>query len=313
MKLRVIQQRLEAAGVISVVLEDDAGRRLPAWAPGAHVPVTLSSGVVRQYSLCGPRDDPHRYTIAVLLVVDGRGGSREVHQSLRVGDVIEVGPPRNDFELLPAPSYLFIAGGIGVTPILAMVEALRAQTDPPPMRVVYGGRNRSAMAFLDRLATLGGVEVICEAEAGRPDLAALFADAAAGTRVYCCGPPAMLTAVQEVGDAYPDLSVHIERFTAVVRDPAPVADGAFDVELARTGVTVTVGRSTSVLDAVLEVAPDTAFSCTDGFCGTCETKVLAGEIDHRVSLLTDDERQSNSTMMICVSRSSCGGKLILDL
>lgn len=313
MKLHVTQMRLEAAGVISVVLRSPQGDRLPEWAAGAHVALTLPSGLLRQYSLCGPREDPFSYTIAVLLVGDGRGGSREVHERLRVGDVIEVGEPQNNFALAPAERYLFIAGGIGITPILAMIDSLRDQPDPPPFRLIYGGRSRSAMAFLDRVGVLDGVDLIPQDTVGLPDIDGAFADSLPGTAVYCCGPPAMLTAVQSVSERHPDLALHVERFAAGTEDVVRADDGAFEVALARTGRTIMVPQDQSVLDAVLEVAPDTPFSCTAGFCGTCETKVLDGAIDHRDDLLTAEERRSNTTMMICVSRSLGGGRLTLDL
>ena len=314
MRLRVTQLRLEADAVISVELRSPTGERLPGWSAGAHVPVTLPSGTVRQYSLCGAADDPHSYTIAVLKVEDGRGGSREVHDRLRLGDVLDVGEPRNDFALVDAPRYLLLAGGIGITPILAMVEALRSRPQPPEVTLLYGGRSRAAMAFTDRLAGFGGVHLHPQDEVGLPDLERAFADSPAGTAVYCCGPPAMLSAVREIAVRYPDLPLHVEQFTAAT--PAATAaaeDGAFEVELARTGVTVTVPADQSVLDAVLAVAPDTPFSCTSGFCGTCETKVLSGQVDHRDDLLSDDERRANASMMICVSRARPGAKLTLDL
>ncbi|MCK0175389.1 PDR/VanB family oxidoreductase [Mycolicibacterium sp. F2034L] len=314
MKLRVTQLRWEAEDVVSVVLRSPAGDRLPTWTPGAHVAITLPSGLVRQYSLCGPAEDPYSYTIAVFLVGDGRGGSREIHQRLRIGEVLDVGEPRNDFALAEAPGYLFLAGGIGITPILAMIEALRdGQGAAPPWRLVYGGRSRAAMAFVDRLGTVDAVAVVAQDEAGLPDIAAALADCPAGTAVYCCGPPAMIAAVQDACAAHPELSLHVERFAAAAREVPAVADGAFDVELVRSGVTVTVPADRSVLDAVLEVAPDVAYSCAAGFCGTCETKVLAGDVEHRDELLSEDEHQTNATMMICVSRARPGSRLTLDL
>ncbi|WP_349269084.1 ferredoxin [Mycolicibacterium parafortuitum] len=314
MRLRVTQLRLEADAVISVELRSPTGDRLPDWSAGAHIPVTLPSGTVRQYSLCGSPGDPHSYTIAVLKVDDGRGGSREVHDRIRLGDVLEVGEPRNDFALVDAPRYLLLAGGIGITPILAMVEELRSRPQPPAVTLLYGGRSRTAMAFTDRLAGLDAVALHPQDEVGLPDLERAFAESPAGTAVYCCGPPAMLSAVREIAARYPDLPLHIEQFTAATpAETAAAEDGAFEVELARTGVTVTVPADQSVLDAVLAVAPDTPFSCTSGFCGTCETKVLSGQVDHRDDLLSDDERRANASMMICVSRAERGAKLTLDL
>jgi ferredoxin-NADP reductase len=313
-RLRVTQLRLEADGVVSVVLRSPTGDPLPAWTPGAHVAVTLPSGLVRQYSLCGPADDVYSYTIAVLMVGDGRGGSREVHERVRIGELLEVGEPRNNFGLVDAPRYLFLAGGVGITPILAMIESLQRQSDSPRWRLIYGGRSREAMAFVDRVHTLASVDLFPQDQAGLPDIAGALAGCPPGTAVYCCGPPAMIAAVQDACARHPELTLHVERFTAATGEaPPPADDGAFDVELVRSGVTVSVPEGTSVLDAVLEVNPDTPFSCAAGFCGTCETKVLAGEVDHRDELLSDDERQSNATMMICVSRSRAGSKLTLDL
>ncbi|BBY16398.1 ferredoxin [Mycolicibacterium litorale] len=312
--MRVTQLRWEAADVVSLVLRGVDGDRLPPWEPGAHVAVTLPSGLVRQYSLCGSVDDPFAYTIAVLLVGDGRGGSREIHERLRVGEVLQVGEPRNNFALTEAPQYLFLAGGVGITPILSMVESLMAQPDPPPWRLLYGGRSRAAMAFVDRLAPLDGVDVVPEDEAGVPDIAGALAASPPGTAVYCCGPPAMLAAADAACARHPELTLHVERFSAAAGAPVTTAgDGAFEVELARTGITVTVPEDMSVLDAVLAVDPEVAFSCAAGFCGTCETKVLSGTVDHRDDLLSADERNTNTTMMICVSRSRGGGKLTLDL
>ncbi|WP_197382298.1 PDR/VanB family oxidoreductase [Mycolicibacterium mengxianglii] len=316
MKLQVLQIRLEADQIISMTLRDPHGQRLPEWAPGAHLALTLPSGLVRQYSLCGALDDPHTYTVAILKVGDGRGGSREVHEQLRVGDLIEVAPPRNNFALEPAPHYLFLAGGIGITPIVAMMDALRV-SPAGSYQLLYGARNRAAMAFTDRLVATGAntVELVAHDEAGLLDIAGAMAASPPGTRVYCCGPPAMLSAVQEISAGFPDLVVHFERFAAEPQQQpvAPAAGGPFTVELARTGVTVTVTEDQTVLDAVLAVAPETPYSCESGFCGTCETKVLAGEVDHRDTLLTEAEQAANGTMMICVSRSKDGTKLSLDL
>jgi tetrachlorobenzoquinone reductase len=313
MKLHVVQLRLEATEVISVVLASPTGDRRPAGAPGAHIAITLPSGRVRQYSLCGPREDPYHYTIAVLRVADGRGGSREVHEALRIGDVVEVGVPQNAFALSPAPRYVFIAGGIGITPISAMIDELRSTPGSPEFTLIYGGRSRAAMAFADRLAGIDGAQLIPQDEMGLPDIDGVFAESPAGTHVYCCGPAAMLTAVGEISARYPDIELHVERFAAAPQtSTGGPGEGAFEVELARSGATVVVPPDKSVLEAVLEVAPDTAFSCTGGFCGTCETKVLAGEVDHRDDLLTEAERAANTSMMICVSRS-LGGKITLDL
>ncbi|MGU3653582.1 PDR/VanB family oxidoreductase [Mycolicibacterium sp. A43C] len=313
MRLQVVGLRLEAERIISVSLRRADGNPLPSWEPGAHIALTLPSGLVRQYSLCGPQDDIHTYTVAVLKVSVGRGGSREVHERLRIGDLIEVSEPRNDFVLQQAPRYLFLAGGIGITPVLAMIEALGA-AGHHDYRLIYGARNRAAMAFVDRLcaAGSGAVELRPEDDMGLVDVAAALSTSPSGTRVYCCGPPAMLTAVQEVSTDFPELPLHIERFAAAPRD-ATDDDAAFEVELARTGTVVTVSAGETVLNALLAVVPDIPYSCTAGFCGTCETTVIAGRVEHRDDLLTEQERAANASMMICVSRSRGGTKLTLDL
>lgn len=316
MRLLVTQLRLEADGVVSVTLRDPSGARLPGWAPGAHIAVTLGSGLVRQYSLCGPPEDAYCYTVAVLLADSGRGGSREIHERLRIGDHIEVAAPRNHFELVPASHYLFLAGGIGITPIAAMLDELHTRDAVPDFRLVYGGRTLASMAFVDRVSAFGAdrVTVLPQDQHGLPDLTAALRACTAGTHVYCCGPTAMLEAVQEIASRFPDLELHVERFTA---DAAPLTprptDGSFEVELARSGVTVTVGPDRSVLDAVLEVVSDAPYSCTSGFCGSCEATVLRGAVDHRDELLTEAEQLANRTMMICVSRSRDNAKLVLDL
>ncbi|CAN5534689.1 PDR/VanB family oxidoreductase [soil metagenome] len=320
MKLQIVQIRLEADQIISLTVRDPAGARLPEWSPGAHLALTLPSGLVRQYSLCGALDDLYTYSVAVLKVRDGRGGSMEVHERLRVGDEIEVAGPRNNFVLEPAPHYLFLAGGIGITPIVAMMEAVSGRTSCT-YRLLYGARSRAALAFGDRLVptAAGAVELVAHDEAGLLDITEAMAGSPVGTHVYCCGPPAMLAAVQQISAGFPELVVHFERFTAEsspeAQDGAPTAgdESAFLVELARTGVTVEVAQGQTALEAILVAAPGTPYSCESGFCGTCETKVLAGEVDHRDSLLTDVEQAANGTMMICVSRSKDGTKLTLDL
>ncbi|TWV32825.1 oxidoreductase [Streptomyces misionensis] len=290
-----------ADGVVRLRLEGDG---LPRWTPGAHLDLVLPSGLVRQYSLCGDPGDTSSYTIAARLVEDGRGGSREVHEQLTEGMELEVRGPRNRFPLAEAQSYVFVAGGIGITPVLPMLRALPAHAE---WRLLYCGRTRASMPFLAELGELAGdrLTVVAEDEEGRPDLDALFADVTAGTAVYCCGPGGLMDAVAE---RMPEgAALHLERFA-----PGAPADGdaAFEVELRRTGRTVAVPAGTSVLAAVRRELPDLAYSCEQGFCGTCQQRVLAGEVEHRDELLTDAERADS--MLICVSRAR-GGRLVLDL
>ncbi|MFD9410995.1 PDR/VanB family oxidoreductase [Streptomyces sp. NPDC059989] len=298
----LIASRTEPAeGVLRLTLESP---ELPAWTPGAHVDITLPSGLVRQYSLCGDPADEGRYTIAIRLIEDGRGGSREAHAQLVEGAELELRPPRNRFELVPAPSYVFVAGGIGITPILPMLRAATAAG--ADWTLLYGGRSRASMPFLAELAEYGDrVCVLPEDEVGLPDLAAVLADVRPGTLVYCCGPDPLMAAVTA---AAPDpAAVRLERFTPAA-PPGPAR--AFTVELHRSGRTVEVGPDESTLAAVRRELPATPYSCEQGFCGTCQHRVLAGEVEHRDELLTDGERADS--MLLCVSRAK-GDRLVLDL
>ncbi|MFE6837222.1 PDR/VanB family oxidoreductase [Streptomyces sp. NPDC057705] len=296
----VVSRTEPAEGVLQLALESPD---LPAWTPGAHVDVTLPSGLVRQYSLCGDPADGGRYTIAIRLVEDGRGGSREAHDQLVEGAELELRPPRNRFELLPAPSYVFVAGGIGITPILPMLRAATAAG--ADWTLLYGGRSLDSMPFLDDLAAYGDrVTVHPEDEVGLPDLA-LLAEAAPGTLVYCCGPEPLMLAVTA---AAPDpAAVHLERFSPAA---APGPARPFTVELRRSGRVVEVAADETTLAAVRRELPATPYSCEQGFCGTCQHRVLSGAVDHRDELLTDQERADS--MLLCVSRAK-GDRLVLDL
>lgn len=284
---------------------------VPAWEPGAHIDLVLADDLVRQYSLCGDPAERDRLKVAVLLEPDGRGGSRHVHERLEVGDLVPVRGPRNHFALVDAESYLFIAGGIGITPILPMIRQVEAEGKP--WRLLYGGRTRSSMAFAEELAALGPDRVALrpQDEFGLLDLASYLADAGDGTAVYCCGPEPLLLAAEQACKAFPHLSLHVERFAPKERE-AEGPDRPFEVELRRSGRTVQVPASVPLLDALEKAGVGMAFSCREGTCGTCETAVLEGVPDHRDSLLTDDERAANDVMFPCVSRS-LSPRLVLDL
>jgi ferredoxin-NADP reductase len=314
-KLRLGTIRFEAERTISLELIDPGGRELPAWTPGAHLEIRLPSGLIRHYSLCGDPADRHTYRVAVLRVAEGRGGSTEVHDSVRVGTLVEVSEPRNHFGLTEATDYLFVAGGIGITPILPMIEQV-AHRPAARWRLLYGGRDQQSMAFVDRISALpaSSVDLVAEDEAGRPDLAAALALLPPGAHVFGCGPPAMLEKLIELCASHPHLVLHTERFDAGAVAPRPEEDGnSFEVELVRTGSVVQVPADKSVLEVVREIVPDVDFSCESGFCGTCETKMLGGRADHRDSLLTEGEQVANTSMMICVSRAAAGERLRLDL
>ncbi|MCX5047684.1 PDR/VanB family oxidoreductase [Streptomyces sp. NBC_00474] len=298
LRLLVVSRETVADGVVQLRLE---GRDLPRWEPGAHLDLVLPSGLVRQYSLCGDPADTSSYTVAARLIEDGRGGSREMHERVREGTHVEVRGPRNRFPLVEAPSYVFVVGGIGITPVLPM---LRALGDGTPWRLLYGGRTRASMPFLEEVGKLGGdrVTVVAEDEDGLPDLDGLLGDAPIGAAVYCCGPEGLIAAVAE---RFPQ--VRLERFAPRT---ATDGNGAFEVELRRSGRTLTVPAESTLLAAVRAELPDTAYSCEQGFCGTCEQRVLEGEVEHRDELLTDAER--GDSMLICVSRAR-SERLVLDM
>ncbi|MCL8010399.1 PDR/VanB family oxidoreductase [Streptomyces sp. AS02] len=292
LRLLVTSREEVAEGVVQLRLE---GRELPGWEPGAHLDLVLPSGLVRQYSLCGDPEDTSSYTVATRLVPDGRGGSREVHEQVREGMELEVRGPRNRFPLVRAESYVFVVGGIGITPVLPM---LRALPDDVEWRLVYCGRGRASMPFVEDVEKLGRDRV--SVVEGLPDLDVLLAGVPEGAAVYCCGPEGLMAAVQE---RFP--SVHLERFT-----PRASGGDAFEVELRCSGRTLTVAADSTVLAAVRAELPDTLYSCEQGFCGTCQQRVLEGEVDHRDELLTDAER--GDSMLICVSRAR-GERLVLDM
>ncbi|MFE7516676.1 PDR/VanB family oxidoreductase [Streptomyces sp. NPDC057540] len=293
----------EAEGVRGLLLGDPEGAPLAPWEPGAHLEVTLPSGAVRHYSLCGDPADRTTYRLGVLREPAGRGGSEEVHTSVGEGTVLDVRGPVNRFPLVPAERYLFVAGGIGITPLLPMIRSL----PPGSWSLVYGGRSLASMAYREELAGLPGVTLVPQDTAGLPDLAAVLAGQPAGTAVYCCGPEGLLRAVQ---DRWPG-PLHLERFGAAPVERSSGA-GGFEVELRRTGRTLRVEPGRTLLDTVREVVPGVAYSCEEGWCGTCETKVLAGTPEHHDTVLGEDEKASGTTMMICVGRSR-GDRLVLDL
>ncbi|TDB87791.1 oxidoreductase [Actinomadura sp. 7K534] len=302
----LVEGRVELAdGVVGLTLRAVDGGELPSWRPGAHVDVVLGDGLVRQYSLCGDPGDLRTWRLGVLK--EGLG-STVVHERVRPGDKLVVRGPRNNFALEDASGYLFLAGGIGITPILPMVAA--ADAAGVEWRLVYGGRRRSAMAFLDVLSAYGRkVEIRPQDEFGLLDIEGALAEAGPGTLVYCCGPEPMLAAAEERCAVLAPGSLRTERFT-----PKPVTgpSEAFEVELALSGRTLTVEPGLSILETVEKAGVNVLSSCREGTCGTCETPVLEGEPDHRDSVLTEAERADGSFMMICVSRAR-GPRLVLEL
>lgn len=298
-----------AEDCVVLVLAKPDGGELPDWTPGAHIDLMLSDDLVRQYSLCGDPADKTRWRIGVLREPDSRGGSRFIHDAVREGSTLTVQGPRNHFPLIPNDRYLFVAGGIGITPILTMVRA--AEAAGAQWRLLYGGRRRESMAFVGELSGYGDRVQICpQDECGLLDLASYLNDAPAGTAVYCCGPEPLIAATETICTAK-ELPLHVERFS-----PRPDSEGAvseeFEVVCAESGITVTVPADSTILAEVRKVGIEVLSSCSEGTCGTCEVDILEGVPDHRDSVLTPEDRKSGESMMICVSR--CVGKrIVLDI
>jgi ferredoxin-NADP reductase len=299
-----------AAGVVRLELAAPDGGKLPSWEAGAHVDLVLEPDLVRSYSLCGSVGEPDRWQLAVQLDPDGRGGSRTVHERLHPGSPVTARGPRNGFPLLASERYLFLAGGIGITPILPMLDA--ADCAGADWRMVYGGRSRRSMAFLPELERFGSrVEVLPQDDCGLLPLDDLLAGKQDGTLVYCCGPEGLLAAAEDGCAAWAPGSLHLERF-APRQDADSAPRTAFEVELAASGRVLQVPGDRSVLEVLEEAGLPMLSSCREGTCGTCEVGVIAGEVDHRDSLLTPQERAGGDIMFVCVSRAR-GSRLVLDL
>ncbi|MCP2339779.1 PDR/VanB family oxidoreductase [Actinomadura rupiterrae] len=287
-----------AEEVVSLTLAAPDGRLLPAWQPGSHLDLHLPSGRRRQYSLCGDPSDLGTYRIAVRRLPDGGGGSLEVH-GLSEGTVLKVQGPRNAFPFIPRKRYLFIAGGIGITPILPMVKA--AEKLGADWHLIYTGRTRATLPFLDELPDQR-VTIRTDDTDGIPTSDFLLASATPGTAVHVCGPSPMIDAIRAALPA--DATLHYERFA-----PAPITDGKpFEVELKSSGRVLQIPATRSALDVIKEEKPDVAYSCRQGFCGTCKTRILSGAADDRAP----SDPAGDNTMLICVSRAT-QGRLTLDL
>lgn len=310
MLVRIRERRIEAQDVVSLVLECGDGAELPPWQAGAHIDLKISDDVVRQYSLCSLPAQRDCWRLGVLRQPEGRGGSEAVF-ALAEGALVEVSAPRNNFALVEAQRYLFVAGGIGITPVLPMIHA--ADTAGADWRLVYGGRSRKAMAFTQELARYGDrVELLPEDERGLIDLAAALAWCDDNTLVYACGPEAMLNAI-ETATIDNTAALHLERFTPKAQGEG-LADEPFEVEFVASGVSRVVPAGRSILSVAEEEGLPVFSSCEQGTCGTCVTAILSGRVDHRDSLLSATEREANEQLCICVSRAEPGsGPLRLDL
>jgi ferredoxin-NADP reductase len=310
--LVVVERRIVARDQDVVALKLVAADRgsLPGWHPGAHIDIHLPSGRVRQYSLCGD-SGVDSYRIAVRRIPDGGGGSIEVHEALRVGAHAMTNGPRNAFPLTipgygsPARRFRFIAGGIGITPILPMVRL--AESLGVDWSMVYAGRSAESLPFLDEVSCFGNrVEVRTDDVHGVGDAAQLLGDCQDGTAVYACGPAPMLTAIRQRLAGRRQVELHFERFAS-----PPVIDGE-DFTVCVGATVVHVGAEETLLSALQRAGVAAPYSCQQGFCGTCRTRVLDGNVDHRDTLLTEPERR-DGMMLVCVSRARRGERLTLDL
>lgn len=302
--------------VVTLTFADPTGADLPEWGPGAHIDLLLTPSLVRQYSLCGDTANRAEWQVGVLLDPNSRGGSQFVHDKVHEGTTVRVRGPRNHFPLMGSPRYLFVAGGIGVTPIVPMIEA--AHATGADWQLFYGGRKRSSMAFVDELERHGERVTICpQDQQGAPDfktsLDSALSAARENTLVYCCGPEGLLSVVEQACGHWPDDSLHVERFSAkALEESSPEALETFEVECQRSGLTLMVPADKTIYEMAENAGVDVLGSCMEGVCGTCECDVLEGEPDHRDSVLNEAEKASGDTIMICVSRSR-SERLVLDL
>ena len=301
-----------AGAIKSLRLEDPDGLPLPAWTPGAHIDL-VAGDYSRKYSLCGTPSDPH-YTIAVLREEGGRGGSRFIHDQLSPGQLLRLRGPKNYFRLEEAAArHILIAGGIGITPIIAMVDHLKQQQRD--YVVHYCGRSRQNMAFADRLIRDHGPNAILHVsdEGSRADLASIVAGCSkSGSSIHACGPSSMIEALSELCTDLPQGVLRSEAFTTDGAGATQDGDVAFDVELEDSDLNLTVSAGRTLLDVVRAAGIDVPSDCEEGLCGSCEVRVLEGEVEHRDRVLSASERAEGRRMMACCSRAK-GQKLRLAL
>jgi vanillate O-demethylase ferredoxin subunit len=315
LEVRVKRIGYEAENINSYELVAPTGGELAPFTAGGHIDLHLSNGMIRSYSLVNDQRERHRYVIAVNRDAAGRGGSSFVHDSIRAGDIITVSHPRNNFALHEEAEHsVLIAGGIGITPLLSMVR--RLETLERSWELFYAARTRVAAAFLDELDALRpnvhlNLRVDFDDErSGRVfDLAAIVKKAPAPAHLYCCGPLPMLAAFEAATADRPADHVHVEYFQA---RQAPAIEGGFEVKLARSNRRILVEAGKTILDALLDAGIAVNYACTEGVCGTCETRVLEGIPDHRDQFLSKEEQAANKTVMICCSGVK-SGTLVLDL
>lgn len=304
--------RYEAQGIISVELHPYENTIFPPFEAGSHIDLHLPNGLIRSYSLLNSPTETHRYLVGVLCDRNSRGGSKWIHEQLRVGMTLQISPPRNNFELdLQAEHSVLVAGGIGVTPIYCMFQELLRRGKS--VELIYCARSRQEAAML---AALTGTDAkvrfhFNDEENGLPDMHQYLLGQSPSTHFYCCGPTSMLDAFEAVCQSLGYEHAHIERFAAVPLDQN-AQDDSFELRLARSGQTIQVPADKSVLDVLLEAGVSVEHSCKEGVCGACETSILEGEADHRDGVLSKKEREAGRSMMVCVSRCK-RGPIVLDI
>ena len=312
--VEVTDVRAEARDVVLVELRAAAGTTLVPFEPGAHLEVNLPNGLVRHYSLVNDGRAPDHYLIGVGRAANGRGGSQFIHQSVRRGTVLTISAPRNNFRLAPqARGYLFIAGGIGITPIMAMVRWCEANAHP--WRLVYASRNRQRAAFYETLRGYDASHLHLHFDDEREavlDVSSELAQVGDGVHIYCCGPQPLNQAVRTASSHWPQEAVHFEYFVAPDAPPGVMEPGTFTIELRRSGGVLVVPPDKSILEVLEANGHRHPFSCREGLCRTCEANVCEGEVEHRDYVLSSDEREAGRSMMVCVSRAR-SPVLVLDL
>jgi len=304
----------ETENIVCMQLKPLEGKTFPAWTAGAHIDVVCgTTGLVRQYSLCGDPSHSSELTLAVLNEPNSRGGSQWVHHSINKGDVLQFRGPRNRFPLdETAGQVVFVAAGIGITPLIPM--ALKAKQLGIDYVLHYSGKSRKTMAFVDSLLSIHGNRLALHIsdEGGRANFELVLKDFNTEVQVYACGPQRLLAELESLCAGLPHVVLKVEHFQSSANSLDPLREHGFEIELKDTGLVVQVPPDRTVMEALRSVNIDVQSDCGEGLCGSCEVRVLSGKVDHRDKVLTATERQSHSKMMVCCSRAQ-GNRLVLEL
>ena len=309
LRLIVAKRRVLTPSISEFVLAADDGGVLPDFEPGAHITIATPSGAMRRYSLVNDGRAPNEYVIGIKRDSNSRGGSASMHDSALEGMAISVSEPINQFELRDAAKYLLIAGGIGITPILAMARRLHAEEKT--FRLIYCTRSASDTAYLDEITTLYGRHAVIHHDDGEPGKVYDFWDdlvTPGSSHIYCCGPAAMMEEIKAMSGHWSEDRVHFEDFRPV--EVVRANDVAFSVTLANSGQVIPVPADRSILEALRDAGVSTTSSCESGTCGTCKTRLVSGAVDHRDMVLEDADRETQ--IMVCVSRAA-QGDLVIEL